>query len=512
MTFPSPRILRFLGSLISLRALSVVRKLLEEVGSFRLFETTSSRFLFKLCLIEIVVFDLYLHLPREIERSFRDRNVSNFLVLSRWAHKLPNVETPKQIDVELLLSKCDAFEALTIESIYQKAGITQTWRNLQAAQLDIETPNKYVENIFNLHFSGTSWPHDIIRNLYLLATKNLVIGGETTEKFTSHGLTSDEDSDVRVLYLPYQAAAFSNKEVNKITLEFVGKLAETLLASGLSLAPRLQMVTDISVKQESRIQYVFHSKTDADLDKVRHYKESPVFPRFYLSRFGYSGWGPLEDTSVVRLGRELPMASDDDFENAREYQAVGRGKYKEPAAPKKKLRLSQGRVMLVTLQTQFDTVLELHQVTTIEALRLASTWAQAHGWKMVVKRHPMCSSKNISSILRELGRLDHVIVANHQFEYLLSESSILLTGNSGTGLQALLNGVPVVTWGKSEYDQFVEHASTSSKIPLALTAASLKGVDKNAGFALAANLFSSQIVSPTDSHFSNKVMFFDDTP
>ena len=104
-------------------------------------------------------------------------------------------------------------------------------------------------------------------------------------------------------------------------------------------------------------------------------------------------------------------------------------------------------------QIPHDETIKFHSdVTVEEALERTCTATQEIGMNLVVKGHPV-NPGSMQSLKEIVKNYPHVIwyddVSIHQ---LIQTARCTVTVNSGVGFESLLHKVPVVTFGRSEYD------------------------------------------------------------
>ncbi|HEX7262222.1 MAG TPA: hypothetical protein VF258_10440, partial [Luteolibacter sp.] len=81
--------------------------------------------------------------------------------------------------------------------------------------------------------------------------------------------------------------------------------------------------------------------------------------------------------------------------------------------------------------------------------------------RVVVKRHPFCGSMTIQKCLDMMEAAGDIILTNNSIHSLISDARIVLTANSGVGLEALIHGKPVIVSGECDYS----YAAHSVKNP-----------------------------------------------
>jgi capsule polysaccharide modification protein KpsS len=72
-------------------------------------------------------------------------------------------------------------------------------------------------------------------------------------------------------------------------------------------------------------------------------------------------------------------------------------------------------------------------------------------YKVVIKRHPLCTCSETKDLLEKLSKEDHVIVSGKSIHELIKDASLVVTVNSGVGMEAILHLKNVVITGKADY-------------------------------------------------------------
>jgi len=104
-------------------------------------------------------------------------------------------------------------------------------------------------------------------------------------------------------------------------------------------------------------------------------------------------------------------------------------------------------------QIPHDETIKFHSdVTVEEALERTCVATQEIGMNLVVKGHPV-NPGSMQSLKEIVKNYPHVIwYDNVSIHQLIQTARCTITVNSGVGFESLLHKVPVVTFGRSEYD------------------------------------------------------------
>lgn len=280
--------------------------------------------------------------------------------------------------------------------------------------------------------------------------------GQTVELFLLASLTRElKDEDKR----PYRSSQ----------LEFSQHLVEGVLASGFSVFPRIQAGVDgPTTVSASRPAFTWHT-LDVGRPGQVHLKIGTLFGHFIVDSKGYSGWSSIADKQLDEL-----VAGVDPDEAERHWRwlfdelvAGGMSKYMQTDA---ELPTDWGDYVFLPMQVADDTVARLADIDTLSLLRALIEWSQASGKTVVVKRHPMCRSKEIGKTLREAEEAGLIRVSDANIHQLVAGASCVVTVNSGVGAEALLQLKPVVTTGGSDYAAATRRVRTVEELHAVLDA------------------------------------------
>jgi hypothetical protein len=148
------------------------------------------------------------------------------------------------------------------------------------------------------------------------------------------------------------------------------------------------------------------------------------------------------------------------FENFKTYASENRSKYLQPTF--NNLTLPENFV-LFTCQIPHDETIKYHSKVGVgDALIWTCEATKKLDMPLVVKGHPV-SKDSMIGLKNSLVKYKHVTyIDNASIHQLISLSKCLVTVNSGTGMEALLHGKPVITFGRAEYDCVTNHANKTN--------------------------------------------------
>lgn len=242
----------------------------------------------------------------------------------------------------------------------------------------------------------------------------------------------------------------------------------------------------------------YHTLTSPE-QRFLNFKESALPGYFKFDREGFSGWEQVRESDLA------PSATPEEIERVYRnlyatYVEGRRTKYPQENADEAPL---PDRFILVTLQVPDDTVMSLAEVETSAWLEALVNRSRETGTSLVIKAHPMDKSTVTQRRLEALKASGAcVFVSQAPIHDLLEAADVLVTVNSGVGIEALLNMTPVITLGKSEYLAVSWPAATLEELEAALDAISSGAADAGWQRRVKAFLYSyTQVRSFTLDHF-----------
>lgn len=193
---------------------------------------------------------------------------------------------------------------------------------------------------------------------------------------------------------------------------------------------------------------------------VRYYMQS-VFPwRFYIDSKGFAGGASFYPLDI---SDDNPIEFDHrPFDSLRFYVGSGYSKFEQPQG---KIWSGPGEYVLFTCQIPHDITIRDHSNVTVEqALEETCRATKKLGMTLVVKGHPInrASMDPLKSIAAKYTNT--LWVDDYNIHDVISKARVVVTVNSGTGMEALLHLKPVVTFGRCEYDVCTMNADLGGNI------------------------------------------------
>lgn len=212
----------------------------------------------------------------------------------------------------------------------------------------------------------------------------------------------------------------------------------------------------------------FHSHGPAG--RIVRCKESYVYPYYTMDRMGYSCFSELAlhpDAFADRIARQDPATARAFVRQlAVDMRQNNRSKYKQPAYGQPE----DGGYVFIPLQVRNDSVASAAWLDIGDAIRTIRKAAAERGLKVVIKRHPRCSSGAVSHLLAEFDDCADVVVSTASVNELIGPATLVAGANSGVLFEALIQQKPVVCFGDSDYASIAHVVKTHDDLHRAVLA------------------------------------------
>lgn len=213
-------------------------------------------------------------------------------------------------------------------------------------------------------------------------------------------------------------------------------------------------------------------------------KETPI-PFFYsIDKYGYSGWSELSNSSD-KYQLHLDKAKSVNIKDANDfckkiYSWLVLGNFSKYKQTDIKFKLPNNYIFF-PLQTLNDPVRQHDRLNFLKVLIHTSNLSKKYKKKLVVKPHPYCRSIKIRFLLKYLRITNpYLLITTASVTQLLDNSDVVITGNSGVGLEALFYSKKVYSFSNSEYDLACNLINDYSDIENVFTGSYKSDVDPKA--------------------------------
>lgn len=263
-----------------------------------------------------------------------------------------------------------------------------------------------------------------------------------------------ESNRVVELFIPTPFFAGTENEkptYETIRLTFVHVIRFLLESNGVIVIPRFQLFWRDCIPKTRNARIISYH-TNAPTNPLHlHIQESPLAGRCSFDHSGFAGFSSIA-TDHTQITRFVSDVSSEELErNQRDmherYVTSNTSKYIQPSDGKP----ISGPYVFVALQIPTDIVSRLAWISGTELLRSVVDYYRGTGVKVVVKRHPFCGSMGVQRCLDQLESAGEIIRTDNSIHSLIASARLVLTVNSGVGLEALMHGKTVVVSGKCDY-------------------------------------------------------------
>ncbi|MGN5146358.1 capsular polysaccharide export protein, LipB/KpsS family [Aeromonas veronii] len=236
------------------------------------------------------------------------------------------------------------------------------------------------------------------------------------------------------------------KEIYKTIRAGYGKIISVLTKSDYIILPRMQYNWRYVDNMSSSNVCCYHTLLEEGASGLV-VQESTIPGRISIDHNGYAGFSSFSNVFSFQPIDKIKKASIDKF--ILNFREAKESKYAQREGVS---NLSEGRgYILFPLQVQTDSVAKLRYFDIEDALIETIDFAKEQNLCVYIKRHPYCKSESISDLINGLTVDDNVYLTDDCIHSLIENAEFVITANSGTGLEALMYGKPVITFGKSDY-------------------------------------------------------------
>lgn len=183
-----------------------------------------------------------------------------------------------------------------------------------------------------------------------------------------------------------------------------------------------------------------------------HFKETDRPSLFSFDSRGYAGWSAFSDISLeqLRLADVDPREAQAFFEDEKRRVIGGNlSKYRQ-ASVSDSDNLPESFIF-VALQLIGDAVSQLAYLSLFEMVEEVIRTAEVNGLSVVIKRHPLCTTPEVSQFLSQLVTEGRAIQVYSSIHAIIPKAIAVCVVNSSVGAEALLHEKPVYVFGRADY-------------------------------------------------------------
>ena len=244
-------------------------------------------------------------------------------------------------------------------------------------------------------------------------------------------------------------------------------------------APRWQFTNKVVNEYSAEVTYVPHTEKErfngehlikpATIYKGCMYYMQTVFPELFT--IDPVGWGG--GASFAKTKPEYVFdTKDDTFKKYQKRILSNQSKFDQPEPEEFKIEHRWHRhrkneeFIFVPLQLPHDETIKYHsKLSVCEFVRSLCEWSQISTVPIVFKGHPInpASMKPLIEIIKE-SPANVTYVENVSIHSIIPKCAAVYLINSGVGIESMLHEKPVVSFGKSEYQNFVQKGNIKDLI------------------------------------------------
>ncbi|WP_313200565.1 hypothetical protein [Rhizobium sp.] len=379
---------------------------------------------------------------------------------------------PNDFDLTLAVSTALSAEACDREDIFAAAisiliaQLEKVEKNRPLARENIREIVAAKLSLFDLHGALAFLNHSHVAGMAKAGQLRVEIASliRETEAYNRAVNMANEDILARaagvcspldkrpIVFMP--AAAFRKNKIDyrgfRSDIRFVlSAMFAALENNDIAYAVRSRLRTHgfITVSVPS---FSYHTISKDDLGL--HFKETDRPSLFSFDSRGYAGWSEFSDISLEQL-----RAADVDLDEATAFfeddkQRVIHGnlsKYQQASVSNSE-NLPEDFIF-IALQLIGDAVSQLAYLSLFEMVEEVVRTAKMKGISVVIKRHPLCTTPEVSRFLSNLvskGRVRQTYASIHA---IIPKAVAVCVVNSGVGAEALLHEKPVYVFGRADY-------------------------------------------------------------
>ena len=248
---------------------------------------------------------------------------------------------------------------------------------------------------------------------------------------------------------------------NKFALNFIEQLAL------LQIPTITQPITKININKkytnkDSTVIISYHTIGE-NLANIYRYKESYLKDYITFDTDGFSGWHSSCKIDLQKELKNINLKKAKKFYDKlySKYVVNNISKYKQSS--KCDIKLPK-RFVFFPMQVTTDVVSRLSNITQNEAIKILLKKAKKDNFKILIKKHPKSNDVFLHSWLDRLEKEKKIILYDGSIHKAISKSIGVLVSNSAVGFEALIHLKPIVSFGKSEYQDLTYDIKDFDKI------------------------------------------------
>lgn len=276
---------------------------------------------------------------------------------------------------------------------------------------------------------------------------------------------NESNNKLLEIYLPssflYKKKQDSSSGVREQMVSYYTNLIRTLSKYKIAYIPILQH--GLNVKPINNDNYIFSHHTLGGGENHFHIKISALNGYISFDGDGFAGWATTaKDLPENRA--KIETVNKDKADKLWEivYKEVVEGNQSKYAQPNKTNTndLKKQKYIFLPLQVTGDLVAQLAYIKGIDVADYLCEKFRNSEYKILIKRHPLCTDEKVVEALDRLSENDHIIISDGSVHELIKDASLVVTVNSGVGMESLLHLKKVLITGGADYFYGVSTAKT----------------------------------------------------
>ncbi len=321
-----------------------------------------------------------------------------------------------------------------------------------------------IMNCFGEHLDmlDTAWENEISDDIYFFTDGR---------KISSSDLDPGQRKVVE-LFLPPAIFDYParEKQTHETIRETFLNIAEILChRTDVAIVPRMQLNWRECFPKTSGAHIIsYHTSAEFNQRHI-HVQESPFSGKCSFDYAGFAGFSHIAQnhSEITKFVRDIDADALDanQAEIYSTYVTRNISKYEQPEDSKP----IKGPYVFVALQVVTDVVAKLAWMSGIELLENVASHYRGSGIQVVVKRHPFCRSMDVQKCVERLEAAGDVMRTSNSIHEILKNAKLVITVNSGVGLEALMHGKSVIVSGACDYSYSAHSAKNPEELRQILT-------------------------------------------
>jgi len=258
--------------------------------------------------------------------------------------------------------------------------------------------------------------------------------------------------DAPIIILPaagFRKSAIDYKGFRSDIRFIIGVIVKTLEENNIKYKVAGKIHNHVKINLSTPF-FSYHTVSDGEFGL--HFKETDRPSHFSFDTRGYAGWSSFSEIPASDYGvNEVSSTEANNFFGKEKARIIEGNISKYEQASINAFEKLPERFIFIPLQLTTDVVAQLAYVSPFEMMDEVIATAHVHGLAVVIKRHPRCSSPDVTSYLSQRLLKGEVQITSGSIHSIIPRSEAVCVINSSVGAEALLHEKPVYVFGRSDY-------------------------------------------------------------